>query len=154
MGIQPGARFPARSTDALPATLYGHFTQAIYRNRPTRNPRVLSYMTSYDVASTNHQSLAGGGGGTNTSSVHSSPAASPGHGAFPYNNGIVNGTGPGGGGGGGGGRGGLHAKPVAAAVQSVGAIGAIGAIGGQISRPSTAPLPMVRRCRLDLRNPC
>ena len=34
MGIQPGARFPARSADALPATLYGHFTQAIYRNRP------------------------------------------------------------------------------------------------------------------------
>jgi len=34
MGIQSGARFPARSADALPATLYGHFTQAIYRNRP------------------------------------------------------------------------------------------------------------------------
>ena len=34
MGIQPGARFPARSADALPATLYGRFTQAIYRNRP------------------------------------------------------------------------------------------------------------------------
>jgi len=30
---QPGARFPARSADALSATLYGHFTQAIYRNR-------------------------------------------------------------------------------------------------------------------------
>ena len=26
MGIQPGARFPGRSADALPATLYGHFT--------------------------------------------------------------------------------------------------------------------------------
>ena len=25
MGIQPGARFPARSADALPETLYGHF---------------------------------------------------------------------------------------------------------------------------------
>jgi len=54
MGIQPGARFSARSADALSATLYGHttwrplsravdalsaalyghFTQAIYRNRP------------------------------------------------------------------------------------------------------------------------
>jgi hypothetical protein len=34
MGIQPGARFSARSADAFPATLYGHFTQAIYRNRP------------------------------------------------------------------------------------------------------------------------
>jgi hypothetical protein len=34
MGIQPGARCPARSADALPATLYGHFAQAIYRNRP------------------------------------------------------------------------------------------------------------------------
>jgi len=30
MGIQPGARFPARSADALPVTLYGHFIQAIY----------------------------------------------------------------------------------------------------------------------------
>jgi len=34
MVIQPGARFPARSADALPAILYGHFTRAIYRNRP------------------------------------------------------------------------------------------------------------------------
>jgi hypothetical protein len=34
MGIQPGARFPTRSADALTTTLYGHFTQAIYRNRP------------------------------------------------------------------------------------------------------------------------
>jgi len=34
MGVQPGARFPMWSADALPATLYGHFTQAIYRNRP------------------------------------------------------------------------------------------------------------------------
>ena len=38
MGIQPGARFPARSADALPATLYGHFTQAIYRKRPIGRP--------------------------------------------------------------------------------------------------------------------
>ena len=34
MGIQSGARFPARSADAVPATLHGHFTQVIYRNRP------------------------------------------------------------------------------------------------------------------------
>jgi len=34
MGIQHGAGFPAQSADALSATLYGHFTQAIYRNRP------------------------------------------------------------------------------------------------------------------------
>jgi hypothetical protein len=34
MGIQPGARCPARSADALPATLYGQFTQAMFRNRP------------------------------------------------------------------------------------------------------------------------
>ena len=26
IGIQPVARFPAQSADALPATLYGHFT--------------------------------------------------------------------------------------------------------------------------------
>jgi hypothetical protein len=33
MGIQPDARSPARSADALPAaTLCGHFTEAIYRN--------------------------------------------------------------------------------------------------------------------------
>ena len=36
MGIQSGARFPARSADALSATLYGPFTQEIYRNRPIR----------------------------------------------------------------------------------------------------------------------
>jgi len=30
MGIQHDARLPARSADALPATLYGHFTQEIY----------------------------------------------------------------------------------------------------------------------------
>ena len=30
MGFQPGARFPAWSADALTATLYGHFAQAIY----------------------------------------------------------------------------------------------------------------------------
>ena len=34
MGILPGAHFHARSADALPATLYGHLTQAVYRNRP------------------------------------------------------------------------------------------------------------------------
>jgi hypothetical protein len=34
MGVQPDARFPARSAAALPATVYGHFTQAIYRIRP------------------------------------------------------------------------------------------------------------------------
>jgi hypothetical protein len=34
MGIQPGALFPAPSADALSATLYGHFTYAMYRNRP------------------------------------------------------------------------------------------------------------------------
>ena len=38
MGIQPGARFPARSADALTGTLYGHSTQAIYRNRPIGRP--------------------------------------------------------------------------------------------------------------------
>jgi hypothetical protein len=27
MGIPPGARSPARSADALPAPLYGHFTK-------------------------------------------------------------------------------------------------------------------------------
>jgi len=39
MGIQPDARFPARSADALPATLHGHLTQAIYRNRPIQQQR-------------------------------------------------------------------------------------------------------------------
>jgi len=34
MSIQPGACFPARIADALSATQYGHFTWAIYRNRP------------------------------------------------------------------------------------------------------------------------
>jgi len=34
MSIQPDARFPVWSAGALPATLYGHFTQAIYRSRP------------------------------------------------------------------------------------------------------------------------
>ena len=38
MGNQLGALFPARSADALPANLYGHFTQAIYRNRLIWNP--------------------------------------------------------------------------------------------------------------------
>jgi hypothetical protein len=36
MGIQPSALFPAPSANALPATLYGHFTQAIHRNRPIK----------------------------------------------------------------------------------------------------------------------
>ena len=34
MDSQPGARFPPRSADAWSATLYGHFTQPMYRNRP------------------------------------------------------------------------------------------------------------------------
>jgi hypothetical protein len=38
MGIQSGACFPARSADALPATLYRHFTQVIYRNRQIEEP--------------------------------------------------------------------------------------------------------------------
>jgi hypothetical protein len=42
MGIQPGARFPALSADALPATLYGHFTQVIYRNRPITPLRLVA----------------------------------------------------------------------------------------------------------------
>jgi hypothetical protein len=46
MGIRPGARFPARSADALSVTLYGHFTQAIYRNRSIDNKH------STDVEST------------------------------------------------------------------------------------------------------
>jgi hypothetical protein len=37
MGIQPDARFPAWSADALPATLYGHITQAIYRKQPVKH---------------------------------------------------------------------------------------------------------------------
>jgi hypothetical protein len=36
MGIHPGARFPARSAEALPAIVHGHFTQAINRNRPMK----------------------------------------------------------------------------------------------------------------------
>jgi len=59
MGVQHDARLLARRADALPATLYGHFTQAIYRNRPIDrhfidgriNPGFLSYTASYDVAS-------------------------------------------------------------------------------------------------------
>jgi hypothetical protein len=34
MGNQPDASYRAPSADALPATLYGHFTKEIYRNRP------------------------------------------------------------------------------------------------------------------------
>jgi hypothetical protein len=52
MGIQPGARFPAWSAHALPATLYGHFTQAINRNRP---------IAPHDVASVICQVLCHGG---------------------------------------------------------------------------------------------
>jgi len=33
-GTQPGARFPARSADALTEAVYGHFAPATYRNRP------------------------------------------------------------------------------------------------------------------------
>jgi hypothetical protein len=44
MSIQLGAHFPARSADALLATLYGHFNQAIYRNRPIAYPRFLNDM--------------------------------------------------------------------------------------------------------------
>jgi len=53
MGIQPGARFPARSADALPATLYGHSTQAIYRNRP------IVYLPSSQVLFTSKDVNAG-----------------------------------------------------------------------------------------------
>jgi len=76
MGIQPGVRFPPRSADALPTTLYGHFTQAIYRNLPiTRGPgpttssarlldaRFLGRMTSYNEASNLCQALDDGGHG-------------------------------------------------------------------------------------------
>ena len=31
MSIEPGVRFPAQSAEPLSATLYGHFTEAIYR---------------------------------------------------------------------------------------------------------------------------
>jgi len=53
MGIQPDTRFPARSADAFPTTLYGHFTQAIYRNRPietglTQESERLEAMTPRD----------------------------------------------------------------------------------------------------------
>ena len=40
IGIQSGARFPAWSADALSAALYGHFTPAIYRNRPISTARI------------------------------------------------------------------------------------------------------------------
>ena len=42
MSIQPGARYAARSADALPATLYGHFNQVIYQNRPIAVARIHS----------------------------------------------------------------------------------------------------------------
>jgi hypothetical protein len=48
MGIQPGARFPALSVDALPATLYGHSAQSMYRNRPILQMRV--HICDADVA--------------------------------------------------------------------------------------------------------
>jgi hypothetical protein len=48
MGIQPDARFPARSADALPATLYGHFNQAIYRNRHITSRHWMSYRIRED----------------------------------------------------------------------------------------------------------
>ena len=41
-GIQPDARFPARSADALPATLYRHFVQATYRNLPIAKQMLLA----------------------------------------------------------------------------------------------------------------
>jgi hypothetical protein len=40
MGIQPGARLPALSADALPATLYGHFDQVINRNQSIHPARL------------------------------------------------------------------------------------------------------------------
>jgi hypothetical protein len=54
MGIQRDAWFPAQSADALPATLYGHFTQAIYRNRLVADPRCLSSVAPYDVLMLSH----------------------------------------------------------------------------------------------------
>jgi len=51
MGIQRDARFPARSADALPATLYGQFTQAIYRNRPIRPPPLVYLRVSRGLTS-------------------------------------------------------------------------------------------------------
>jgi hypothetical protein len=49
MGFQPGARFPARSADAVHATLYGRFTQAINRSRPIQETRARDALD--DVAS-------------------------------------------------------------------------------------------------------
>jgi len=71
MGIQPGARFPAWSAGALPATLHGHFTQAMYRNRPiarcviqrTLNPRLLSQSSPDDEMSNICQALHSGAPG-------------------------------------------------------------------------------------------
>jgi hypothetical protein len=51
MGIQPGARFPARSADALLATLYAHFTEAIYRNRPTLSIFIIRHLGVFEVSS-------------------------------------------------------------------------------------------------------
>jgi hypothetical protein len=51
MGIQPDAHFPARSADALPATLYGYFTQAIYRNRPVIIHSTAHRTCSHDLPS-------------------------------------------------------------------------------------------------------
>jgi len=68
MGTQPDARFPARSADALPATLYRHFTPAIYRNRPIAknvlrrvlHPHLWSRMPAFDVLSTFCRALVDG----------------------------------------------------------------------------------------------
>jgi hypothetical protein len=54
MGIQSGARFPARSADAVPATLHGHFTQATYRNRPIA---CASHRTSGDLVPCDNKSV-------------------------------------------------------------------------------------------------
>jgi hypothetical protein len=77
MRIQPYARFPVLSADALPATLYGHFTQAIYRDRPISVTLDLGgddpwwaatrtvFANSYDVAAweTKRATPGSGGGG-------------------------------------------------------------------------------------------
>ena len=51
MGIQPGARFPARSADALPTTLYGDFTQAMNRNRYIPRVPVLTSSPRHHITS-------------------------------------------------------------------------------------------------------
>ena len=64
MGTQPGARFPAQSADALPVKRYGHFTSAIYRNRPivlTLHPphSVLVLARSYSTRCTGARHVIG-----------------------------------------------------------------------------------------------